>query len=130
MEPSDPSAGDVPAWSELIAECAARGQPAKDIRKHLKLLASSAWQLANWLTHARNALHIDAELVVSAVRRISGDSCAAAIVRRESKRPDRCPKCSSSQLDSQYAPELDREPPYVVVCGACGWEDPAPAAVI
>jgi hypothetical protein len=85
------------------------------------LLADSTWQLVNWLTHARNAIHPDAELVVSATRQLL-ESFTGSIIRRESKRPDRCPNCSSYQLDSVYAPELDRDPPYMLACRACGWE--------
>jgi hypothetical protein len=116
-----PKRGDFVAWSALIADWAAQGDQSKDIRRHLKLLADSTWQLVNWLTHARNAIHADAELVVSATSHLL-ESFTGSIIRRESKRPDRCPNCSSYQLDSIYAPELDRDPPYMLACRACGWE--------
>jgi hypothetical protein len=118
-----PKRGDFVAWAALIADWAAQGDQSRDIRRHLKLLADSTWQLVNWLTHARNAIHADAELVVSATSHLL-ESFAGSIVRRESKRPDRCPNCSSYQLDSVHAPELDCDPPYVLICRACGWEHP------
>lgn len=123
MEPGveRPKRADFVAWSALIADWAAEGDQSKDIRRHLKLLAGSTWQLVNWLTHARNAIHSDAELVVSATSHLL-ESFSGSIIRRESKRPDRCPNCSSYQVDSVYAPELDRDPPYALSCRACGWE--------
>jgi hypothetical protein len=122
-----PKRGDFTGWAELIADWAAPGEQSKDIRRYLKQLAASTWQLVNWLTHARNAIFVDAELVVSATEHLLS-SFADAIVRRESGRPDRCPKCSSYQLDSYYAPELDRDPSYMLVCRECEWEAPATPA--
>jgi hypothetical protein len=119
-----PKRGDFVAWSRLIADWAAPGDHSKDIRQHLKQLADSTWQLVNWLTHARNAVHAEAELAVSATRHLL-DSFCGAIVRFESKQPERCPKCSSYQMDSFYAPELEQDPPYVLCCRACGWEEPS-----
>lgn len=119
-----PKRADFTAWAELIAEWAAPGEEAKDIRRHLKQLAGTTWQLAGWLTHARNAVVTDAELVATATRHLL-DSFAASVVRRESMRPDRCPKCSSYQLESIYTPELEQDPPYMLVCEACEWEAPA-----
>jgi hypothetical protein len=119
-----PKRGDFIAWSALIAEWAAAGEHSKDIRQHLKTLAASTWQLVNWLTHARNAVHSDAELAVAATSHLL-ELFSGAIRRRESGQPERCPSCSSYQLDNVYAPELERDPPYVLICRACGWEDPA-----
>lgn len=118
-----PKRADFVSWSELIADWAAPGDDSKDIRRHLKQVAASAWQLVGWLTHARNAFRTDSELVVDAVRHML-DSFVETIVRRESKRPERCPKCSSYQVESVYAPELDQDPPYLITCAACGWEEP------
>jgi hypothetical protein len=61
-----PKRGDFVHWAELIAEHAASGARAKDLRKYLKDGSSNAWQLVNWLTHTSNAIRHDAELVVAA----------------------------------------------------------------
>lgn len=122
-----PKRGDFVGWSALIAEWAATGEHSKEIRGHLKALAVSTWQLVNWLTHARNAVHSDAELAVAATSHLL-ELFSGAIRRRESKQPERCPNCSSYQLDNVYAPEIERDPPYVLVCRACGWEHPAESA--
>lgn len=118
-----PKVADFNAWSELLVNWALPGAAVEEIRHHVKHVSTSTWKLVSWLTHARSARHSDARLAVSAVRHLL-DSFAAAIVRRESEQPERCPKCSSYQLASVYTPELGLEPPYIVLCEACGWENP------
>lgn len=121
-----PKRADFIHWAELIADWAAPGPHSKDVRTYLKQLADSTWPLVNWLTHTSSAVRNDAELIVSATNHILG-SFAAALVRRESHLPDRCPKCSSYQVQSFYTPELEQDPPYLLVCHACRWETPRPA---
>lgn len=116
-----PKRGDFTAWAGLIADWAAPGDHSKDVRQHLKTIADSTWQLVNWLTHARNATLSDAELVVSATNHLL-EWFSESLMRRESERPERCPKCSSYQVESFYAPELELDPPYLLTCLACGWE--------
>jgi hypothetical protein len=118
-----PKRADFVCWAELIADCAASGSHSKDVRVYLKQLAGSTWPLVNWLTHTSSAVRHDAELIVSATNQLLA-AFAAALIRRESHLPDRCPKCSSYQVESFYTPELEQDPPYVLVCGACGWEAP------
>jgi len=120
-----PKRGNFTDWADLIANWAAPGAHSKDIRAYLKQLSGSAWGLVNWLTHTSNAVAIDAELALDATHHVL-EVFSAAVVRKESARPDRCPRCSSYQLASFYAPELESNPPYVSVCRACEWESVAP----
>ncbi|MCA8233624.1 hypothetical protein [Burkholderia cenocepacia] len=122
-----PKRSNFTEWAELIADWAAPGAHSKDIRAHLKQVSGSAWQLANWLTHTSNALAIDAGLTLDATHHVL-EVFSAAVIRKESARPDRCPQCASYQLTSFYVPELETEtdPPYVTVCQACGWESVPP----
>ncbi|CAB3797432.1 hypothetical protein [Pararobbsia alpina] len=110
-----PKRGNFTEWAELIANWSAPGAHSKDIRAYLKQVSGSAWGLVNWLTHTSNAVTIDAELAMDATHHVL-EVFSAAVVRRESERPDRCPRCSSYQLDSFYAPELESDPPYVTLC--------------
>lgn len=119
-----PKRGDFIHWAELMAEYAAAGPHTKEIRKYLKDGANTTWQLVNWLTHASNAVRHDAELVVAATSHLL-ESFTGALVRHESKNPGRCPNCSSYQLESFYVPEVEQDPPYMLVCMACHWEGPA-----
>ncbi|MGA4073539.1 hypothetical protein ACI2TP_19730 [Ralstonia nicotianae] len=120
-----PKRANFTEWAELIANWAAPGTHSKDIRAYLKQVSGSAWGLVNWLTHTSNAVAIDAELAMDATHHVL-EVFSAAVVRKESERPDRCPRCSSYQLASFYAPELESDPPYVTVCRACEWESVAP----
>jgi len=117
--------GNFTEWAELIADWSAPGKHSKDIRAYLKQVSGSAWGLVNWLTHTSNAVAIDAELAMDATHHVL-EVFSTAVVRKESERPDRCPRCSSYQLASFYAPELESDPPYVTVCRACEWESVAP----
>ncbi len=118
-----PKRADFAHWAELIADKVAPGSHSKEVRGYLRQLASTSWPLVNWLTHTSNAVRYDAELIVSATNHLLG-SFAAALIRCESESPDRCPKCSSYQVQSFYVPELEQDPPYLLVCRGCGWEEP------
>jgi len=122
-----PKAADFIKWAELMAAWAAPGSSSEYIRGYLRELATPTWQLVNWLTHATHASVHDAEFCVHATNHLLG-SLSDAVIRKESARPERCPKCSSYQLQSFYDPDLDVEPPYVNVCLACGWESAQPQA--
>lgn len=121
-----PKRSDFIHWMELLADQVAGGSHAKEIRNHLKDGATTTWQLANWLTHTSNANRPNAEMVVAATKNLL-EAYTIAFVGFESRNPGRCPKCSSYQLESFYVPELERDPPYMLVCMACHWEGPATA---
>lgn len=119
----NPKRGDFIRWSELIADAVAVGEGAAEIRGYLKSVARSTWQLVNWLTHATNAVRLDAQVAVDATEHALG-AFGMALVRHERGAPDRCPVCSSYRITSVYRPALDIDPPYVNLCEACGWSTP------
>ena len=120
-----PKVADFIHWSEYLANAVAGGASSDRIRAHLKEVARTTWELVGWLTHAKNATRSDGELAVSATLHVV-TSFATALVRKERGAPERCPQCSSYRLTSDYRPELKREPPYVTLCEACGWEEAPP----
>jgi hypothetical protein len=115
-----PQSGNFKEWSELIAGTIAAGSSAEQTRSYLKAVAKSTWQLVNWLTHATNATHFDGAMAVAATQNVLA-AFGTALMRYESRAPDRCPRCSSYQLTTDYRPELELDPPYVVLCESCGW---------
>ncbi len=119
-----PKRGDFVHWADLLAEHAAPSSHAKDLRKYLKDGTSNTWQLVNWLTHASNSIRHDAELVVAATIHLL-EAFTGLLARHQSGNPGRCPNCSSYQLESFYVPEVEEDPPYLLVCMACHWEGPA-----
>lgn len=120
-----PKRADFIRWSELAADDLAGGSSAADVRGYLKALSRSAWQFVNWLTHASNASRPDAELAVAATEAVLV-AFATAVLRAQTGRPDRCPRCRSYAV---VAEEAEGSPP-MVSCETCGWSaDAAPAQV-
>src|SRR3546814_8373583 len=54
--------GDFIAWSDHVIGARAAGGAAEYVRGYLKAICQKGWQLANWLTHAKNATRADAAL--------------------------------------------------------------------
>jgi hypothetical protein len=71
--------------------------------------------------HFEDAVMFDAELALDATSNVL-HAFGTALLRYESRTPDRCPECDSYRIVEDYRPELD-EPPFVVLCEACGWEE-------
>jgi len=81
----------------LIANNIAPGDRNSCVRGHLKAISRSAWDLANWLTHAGGATRPDAEIVLDATQNVI-DTFGTAVMRHESGAPERCPECGSYSL--------------------------------
>jgi hypothetical protein len=127
QKPEIVHAGEVPpqkdnfvGWAELIANAIAPGESSARIRSHLKTLSKSTWELVGWLTHANNAVRRDAVFVLDATHSTVA-AFGSAVLRVESKAPEKCPNCGSSSLDVGYNPELPR--PHVWQCEKCGWRN-------
>jgi hypothetical protein len=115
-----PKRGDFIHWSEYIANTIAGGSSSKKVRSYLKTISESTWELVNWLTHAKNAVSLDAHLAIDATKNVL-QAFGAALVRHQRALPDRCPNCGSYRIGSRSLPEHD--PPYAVVCKSCDWEE-------
>jgi hypothetical protein len=76
----------------------------------LKKTAAETWEYVNWLTHAKNAVRMDAEIGLKAVEHLLGMFTAARL--RLGRASLRCEECGSYQL---VAGE----------CRHCGWLDPS-----
>lgn len=116
-----PKRADVVGWTKLIANTMAAGARNDEIRGHLKAIAKSAWDLANWLTHANNATRSDAGFVLEATHNVLA-AFGSAVMRFESGSPERCPECGSYAIEVGFNPDLPR--PYISECERCGWQSP------
>lgn len=104
-----PKAADFRAWTELLANFLAAGDGSARLRSYLKKSAGETWEYANWLTHAKNAVRMDAEIGMNVVEHLLGVFTAARL--RHDVPETRCAACGS----------------YRVVGGACqhcDWVDP------
>jgi hypothetical protein len=88
------------------------------LRSYLKKLAVETWTYVNWLTHAKNAIGMDAEIGLKAVEHLLGTFTAARM--RLGRRSLRCESCGSYQMvagtcdrcgsaDSDYEPSATRQ---------------------
>ena len=111
-----PKAADVKGWTELLANHLAAGEPAAHLRSYLKKLAVETWDYVNWLTHAKNAVRMDAEIGLKAVEHLLGMFTASRVRLGSARRS--CEVCQSYQV-------------VAGTCRTCGWTDPAyePTAV-
>jgi hypothetical protein len=107
---TSPKASDFKGWTELLANALAAGESAAHLRSYLKKLATETWDYVNWLTHAKSAVRMDAEIGLKAVEHLLGTFTAARL-RLGRAAIQRCGECES----------------YGVVggiCQHCDWVDP------
>jgi len=114
-----PKRSDVIGWCELIADYVAHGASAEYVRKYLKAISKSGWQLVNWLTHASGATRADAILALELTQHILG-TFGAAFLRHSRGTPERCPTCGSYKVKS-LPPLEDPDADPLPCCEACGW---------
>lgn len=104
-----PKDGDFKGWSGLISNELAAGSSADRLRSYLKKLAIETWEYVNWLTHAKNAVRLDAEIGLKAVEHLLGTFTAARM--RMTGTNTRCRECQSYRV-------------VAGTCSHCGWVDP------
>lgn len=105
-----PQSANFTAWVDLLANRLATGESSSALRSYLKKEATESWTYVNWLTHAKNALRMDAEIGLKMVEHLLGVFTAARLRNRHAV--TRCQECDS----------------YEVVAGRCkhcGWTDPS-----
>lgn len=104
-----PKNADFKGWTDLLASYLAGGESAARLRSYVKRLSVETWEYVNWLTHAKNAVRVDAEVGLKAVEHLLGVFTAARL--RLGRISTRCPTCGSYQVSAG-------------VCGHCEWADP------
>jgi hypothetical protein len=105
-----PKASDFKGWADLVANGLATGESAAHLRSYLKKMAVETWDYVNWLTHAKNAARMDAEIGLKAVEHLLGVFTAARL--RLAAEMRRCQQCGSYEVATG-------------VCRHCDWVDPS-----
>ena len=108
-ESEEPKHSDVIGWSDVIANSIAGGSSNDSVRSYLKSIIKSAWELDNWLTHYRNAMRFDADFALEATQNVVA-AFGNALIRYESKSPEKCPQCGSFAIGVGYNPDLIPRP--------------------
>jgi hypothetical protein len=106
---SAPKASDFKGWADLLANMLAPGDSSARLRSYLKKLVVETWEYVNWLTHAKNAARMDAEIGLKSVEHLLGMFTAARLRLARSTR--RCSVCGSYEVTAG-------------VCRHCEWIDP------
>jgi hypothetical protein len=91
-----PKASDFKAWTELLANRLATGESSASLRSYLKKLSVETWDYVNWLTHAKNAIRLDAEIGLKAAEHLLGTFTAARLRHEQGNR--RCERCGSYRV--------------------------------
>jgi hypothetical protein len=104
-----PKNADFKGWTELLANYLAGGDSAAKLRSYLKAMAVETWTYVNWLTHAKNAVRMDAEIGLKIVEHLLGMFTAARL--RLASASVRCEECGSYRVVGG-------------VCEHCEWADP------
>lgn len=113
-----PKNADFKGWTELLANYLAAGDSSAKLRSYLKSIAVETWAYINWLTHAKNAVRMDAEIGLKTVEHLLGVFTAARL--RLGRTSTRCEECGSYRVvggvcehcewaDSSYEPPDVRE---------------------
>lgn len=113
-----PKKSDFVAWSDHIIGAKAAGGSAEYVRGYLKAICQKGWNLANWLTHAKNATRSDAELCLSATEHLIQELITLA-VKSFARSPEQCGRCGSFKIKVTWRPD---EEEYLVLCEMCGAE--------
>lgn len=103
-----PKQSDFKSWADLLANTLAGGEANANLRSYLKKVSVETWAYVNWLTHAKNAIRMDAEIGLKAVEHLLGVFTAARL--RLGQNRLRCAACGSYQLVGG-------------TCEGCGWVD-------
>lgn len=115
-----PPASDFIRWSASITDQFCSGATNKELRQYMKSVSERTWQLANWLTHHRNANKSGAMVACEAVSNVVGNF-ANLLMRDRLDVTESCPVCASRSVRSHYDFSIEPDGDYYQTCGACGW---------
>jgi hypothetical protein len=104
-----PTNADFKGWTDLLANTLAAGDSSAKLRSYLKAITVETWTYVNWLTHAKNAVRMDAEIGLKTVEHLLGMFTAARL--RVGQARTRCQECGSYSVVGG-------------VCAHCEWTDP------
>jgi hypothetical protein len=103
-----PKQADFKGWTELLANTLAGGDANAHLRSYLKKVSVETWAYVNWLTHAKSAIRMDAEIGLKMVEHLLGVFTAARLRLGQARL--RCGACGSYRLVGG-------------TCESCGWMD-------
>lgn len=117
-----PQRANFREWTEIICNALLPGNGNRERRGALKSALESAWTFSNWLTHAKSAAWVDAEMARALTEHALGMS-VSILLRALRGVPAACPECGSPHLEPEHgentsAPGILWERPR---CADCDW---------
>lgn len=109
-------------WCDVLMNELCAGGSNKELRQHLKNTSKEAWQLVNWLTHAREATQTASSIAIHSCQTVIGHFIQVL----EGGRADqvgKCPVCNSRNIRTHYDIAIPPDGDYYTSCGVCDWTD-------
>lgn len=117
-----PKDADFKAWIDLLMNELLPGGSNKELRQHVKTVAREAWQLTNWLTHARSANRTASSIALESSQTVIGEVMQVVQAGRAGERHE-CPICNSRNMRTHFDPGIGDDGDYYTSCGYCEWTD-------
>ena len=119
---SPPQRANFRAWTKIIFNDLLPSETNKERRGAIKQTLESAWTFTNWLTHAKSATWLDADMA-HALTQQAVNIATTQILRVLRGVPEECPQCGSPYLEPECgensaAPDVVWERP---TCTECDW---------
>lgn len=115
-----PKDSDFINWTELLFDRMCHGSSQKELRRHLKSTAKSAWQLVGWLTHHRGARRSAATIAIEACHHVIGNAITV-LERSKVDASERCPLCQSRNIRTHFDLAIGDDGEYYLSCAECSW---------
>lgn len=118
-----PQRANFRAWVDIIFNDLLPRETNKERRSAIKQTLEIAWTFNNWLTHAKSATWLDADMAHSLAQQ-AVNIAMTQILRSLRGVPEECPSCGSPDLEPEHG-EFSATPGLVwerPVCPECGWK--------
>jgi hypothetical protein len=115
-----PQDSNFVAWSTVLMDQLCGGGSNKELRQHLKNMAKETWQLANWLTHDRNASDTASTIAIHSTDTVVGHFIQM-LMRERTGNTQECPLCKSRNIRSHFDIGIKPDGDYYMTCGVCDW---------
>jgi len=117
-----PKDADFIGWTDVLMNQLCGGGSNKELRQHLKNTAKEAWQIANWLTHARRADKTSGAIAIGSCETIAGHFIRI-LERQRSGEIEECPTCKSRDIRSYFDADIQSDGDYFLRCASCDWNN-------
>lgn len=113
-----PQNANFVGWTEVLLNLLCGGHSNERLRQYMKGNAKETWQVANWLTHARNADKTATQIVMEACD-VTLRSFIHLLQRARTGGAEECPACRSRNIRTFFDIDITPDGDYFLSCGSC-----------